>query len=88
MTAVGPCLTRLGTDCIDLYRGHRNDQAAPLARGRLARPWQQAKTTSRSDNDGFADLPDTPRHDFQGVSDDDELQAITARLPGSAPTGA
>jgi aryl-alcohol dehydrogenase-like predicted oxidoreductase len=33
---------------------------SPLARGRLARPWDQAKATSRSDNDGFADMLYTP----------------------------
>jgi aryl-alcohol dehydrogenase-like predicted oxidoreductase len=33
---------------------------SPLARGRLARPWDQAKTTSRSDNDEFADMLYTP----------------------------
>jgi 1-deoxyxylulose-5-phosphate synthase len=130
---------------------------SPLARGRLARPWDQAKTTARSDNDGFADMlytsytaqsdravieavgqvarargvkraqvalawlrskpvvsapilgasstaqiddavealdielheeeiraleaPYTPRHDFQGVSDDARLLEIMKRLP-------
>jgi len=130
---------------------------SPLARGRLARAWDEARATARSDNDGFADMlytkatadsdraiveavgrvaaargvkraqvalawlgtkpvvtaplvgasstqqiddavmsldieltddeiraleaPYTPRYDFQGVSDDDELQAIMARLP-------
>ncbi|MFR0357636.1 aldo/keto reductase [Streptomyces sediminimaris] len=130
---------------------------SPLARGRLARPSDQAKATHRSENDGFADLlytpmtqqsdhaivdavgslaqargvaraqialawlrgkpvvaaplvgastpaqiddavasldldltdeevlalerPYTPRHDFQGISDDRDLQAIMARLP-------
>ena len=130
---------------------------SPLARGRLARGWEDARTTGRSRTDGFADMlytaltedsdratidavgrvaaahhsspaqialawlqgkpvvtaplvgassvsqiddavasldivlsPDeardleahyTPRHDFQGVSDDSELQAIMARLP-------
>jgi aryl-alcohol dehydrogenase-like predicted oxidoreductase len=34
---------------------------SPLARGRLARPWDQAKATSRSDNDGFADMLYTPQ---------------------------
>lgn len=29
---------------------------SPLARGRLARPWQDAKATARSGNDGFADM--------------------------------
>jgi 1-deoxyxylulose-5-phosphate synthase len=33
---------------------------SPLARGRLARPWDQAKATARSDNDGFADMLYTP----------------------------
>jgi aryl-alcohol dehydrogenase-like predicted oxidoreductase len=130
---------------------------SPLARGRLARAWTDAKSTARSGNDGFADMlytplteasdheivdavgriadargvgraqvalawlhskpvvtaplvgasttqqiddavaslairlsdeeiraleaPYTPRHDFQGVSDDAEIQAIMARLP-------
>jgi 1-deoxyxylulose-5-phosphate synthase len=34
---------------------------SPLARGRLARPWDQAKATARSDNDGFADMLYTPQ---------------------------
>jgi aryl-alcohol dehydrogenase-like predicted oxidoreductase len=130
---------------------------SPLARGRLARPWTDARSTARGSNDAFADMlytpateasdhdivdavgriagtrgvtraqvalawlqskpvvtaplvgasttqqiddaiaslaielsdeeiealerPYTPRHDFQGVSDDAELQAIMARLP-------
>jgi 1-deoxyxylulose-5-phosphate synthase len=130
---------------------------SPLARGRLARAWTDAKSTARSSNDGFADMlytplteasdhaiidavgriadargvsraqvalawlhsksvvtapivgasttqqiddavaslaielsdeeipaletPYTPRHDFQGVSDDAEIRAIMARLP-------
>ena len=130
---------------------------SPLARGRLAREWTDAKSTARSNNDGFADMlytpateasdhavvdavgriadtrgvgralvalawlhakpvvtaplvgasatrqiddavaslsielsdeeiraleaPYTPRHDFQGISDDAEMQAIMARLP-------
>jgi aryl-alcohol dehydrogenase-like predicted oxidoreductase len=130
---------------------------SPLARGRLARAWTDAKSTARSSNDGFADMlytpateasdraivdavgriadtrgvgrapvalawlhakpvvtaplvgasttrqiddavaslsielsdeeiraleaPYTPRHDFQGISDDADLQAIMARLP-------
>jgi aryl-alcohol dehydrogenase-like predicted oxidoreductase len=130
---------------------------SPLARGRLARAWDEAKATVRSGNDGFADMlytplteqsdhaiidavgavaeargvkrasialawlrskpvvtaplvgagtarqvddaaasldielddeeiraleaPYTPRHDFQGISDDADLQAIMARLP-------
>jgi 1-deoxyxylulose-5-phosphate synthase len=130
---------------------------SPLARGRLARAWDEAKSTSRSTSDGFADMlytpftqasdqaiikavgkiagdrsikraqvalawlkskpvvtaplvgassieqiddavasldieltpeeiqhleaPYTPRYDFQGISDDAELQAIMARLP-------
>jgi 1-deoxyxylulose-5-phosphate synthase len=129
---------------------------SPLARGRLARAWDDAKATERSSNDGFADMlytpmtessdhaiidavgaiarqrgvkraqialawlrskpvvtaplvgassiaqiddavaslnidltdaevselesPYTPRYDFQGISDDAELQAIMARL--------
>jgi len=130
---------------------------SPLARGRLARAWDDAKATHRSGNDDFADMlytqatadsdraiidavgqvaagrgvsraevalawlrtkpvvtapllgasstqqiddavmsldieltddeiraleaPYTPRHDFQGISDDNELRAIMARLP-------
>jgi len=130
---------------------------SPLARGRLARGWDDAKVTTRSSNDGFADMlytpltetsdhaiidavgaiaqergvkraqialawlrskpvvtapllgassiaqiddavaslaitltdaevrtletPYTPRYDFQGISDDADLQAIMARLP-------
>lgn len=130
---------------------------SPLARGRLARAWDDAKATARSGNDGFADMlytpvtetsdraivdavgrvaeargvpraqialawlrskpvvtaplvgasstrqiddavaslsieltdeevrsletPYTPRYDFQGISDDTEMQAIMARLP-------
>jgi aryl-alcohol dehydrogenase-like predicted oxidoreductase len=130
---------------------------SPLARGRLARPWTDAKSTARGGNDGFADMlytpatatsdqaiadavgriadtrgvkraqialawlhskpvvtaplvgastrrqvddavaslgieltneeileleaPYTPRADFQGVSDEKEIQAIMARLP-------
>lgn len=131
---------------------------SPLARGRLARGWDEAKATLRSGNDPFADMlytgltrdsdkavidavgkiangrgvsraqialswlrsnpvvaapivgaskksqiddaiaslsislseeevclledPYTPRHDFQGISDDKELQRIMARIPG------
>ncbi|TDV20928.1 aldo/keto reductase [Paraburkholderia caballeronis] len=131
---------------------------SPLARGRLARPWQAAKATARAGTDGFADMlytgltadsdraivdavgevaaargvsraqvalawlrrnpvvvaplvgastlaqiddavaaldlvltddearlleaPYTPRYDFQGVSDDAELNRIMAKLPG------
>ena len=130
---------------------------SPLARGRLARAWTDAKSTARGGDDGFADMlytpateasdhavvdtvgriadargigrsqvalawlhakpvvtaplvgasttrqiddavasltielsdeeiraleaPYTPRHDFQGISDDADLQAIMARLP-------
>jgi aryl-alcohol dehydrogenase-like predicted oxidoreductase len=130
---------------------------SPLARGRLARAWDDAKATARSGNDAFADMlytpltkqsdhaiidavgvvaetrgvkraqialawlrskpvvtaplvgastiqqiddatasidielgdeeiraleaPYTPRNDFQGISDDADLQAIMARLP-------
>ncbi len=130
---------------------------SPLARGRLARPWDEAKATARSGNDGFADMlytplteqsdhaivdavgriaenrgvkraqvalawlrskpvvaaplvgasttaqiddaiasldllladeeireleaPYTPRHDFQGISDDAELRRIMAQIP-------
>ncbi|HEY0259875.1 MAG TPA: aldo/keto reductase [Lacisediminihabitans sp.] len=136
---------------------------SPLARGRLARAWDDAKATDRSSNDGFADMlytpateasdraiidavgavaeargvkqaqvalawlrsnpvvtaplvgassirqiddavasldivltpeeiaqlegPYTPRYDFQGVSDDAELQAIMARIPGFTTAG-
>jgi aryl-alcohol dehydrogenase-like predicted oxidoreductase len=134
---------------------------SPLARGRLARAWTDARSTTRGSSDGFADMlytplteesdhavvdavgriadargvsraqvalawlhgkpvvtaplvgasttqqiddavaslaieltdeearalerPYTPRHDFQGVSDDAEIQAIMARLPQFAP---
>jgi aryl-alcohol dehydrogenase-like predicted oxidoreductase len=134
---------------------------SPLARGRLARPYDEAKATARSENDGFADMlytplteqsdraiidavgavaaqrdlkraqialawlrtkpvvtaplvgasstqqiddavaslnieltddeirklenPYTPRYDFQGISDDAELQAISSRLPQLTP---
>jgi aryl-alcohol dehydrogenase-like predicted oxidoreductase len=137
---------------------------SPLARGRLARPWQDAKATARSGNDAFADMlytpatgqsdraiidavgavaeerrvsraqialawlrsnpvvaaplvgasnrshiddavasldieltgdeiaqleqHYTPRHDFQGISDDAELQRIMARLPQFTPASA
>jgi len=33
---------------------------SPLARGRLARAWDDAKATARSGNDGFADMLYTP----------------------------
>ncbi len=136
---------------------------SPLARGRLARDWDEAKSTARSESDGaFADAlyspadenanraiidvvgriaqargvtratvalawlhrqpvvtaplvganstkhvddaiasldveltadevralqaPYTPRHDFQGVSDEADLEAIRARIPGMALT--
>lgn len=136
---------------------------SPLARGRLARGWDDAKSTARSESDGdFADLlyspvdenanraiidavgriaqarnmsraaialawlhhqpvvtaplvgagatrhiddavasldveltddevrwlqaPYTPRHDFQGISDEAELDAMRARIPGMALT--
>jgi aryl-alcohol dehydrogenase-like predicted oxidoreductase len=136
---------------------------SPLARGRLARGWEDAKSTNRSESDGpFADLlypasdehanraiidavgdiaqahgvsraavalawlhhqpvvsaplvgagsvkhiddaitslevelttdelralqaPYTPRYDFQGVSDEAELDALRARIPGMALT--
>ena len=135
---------------------------SPLARGRLARPWHEAKATSRSNDDGwYADLlypaltadsdekivhevgvvaeergvsraqvalawlranpvvvaplvgagttrqideavaslditltaedierlerPYTPRHDFQGISDERELRRIIARMPQLTP---
>jgi aryl-alcohol dehydrogenase-like predicted oxidoreductase len=136
---------------------------SPLARGRLARGWTDAKSTARGNNDGFADMlytplteasdhaivdavgriagtrgvgraqvalawlhakpavtaplvgasttrqideavaslaielsddeiraleaPYTPRHDFQGISDDADLQAIMARLPQFTTAG-
>jgi aryl-alcohol dehydrogenase-like predicted oxidoreductase len=135
---------------------------SPLARGRLARAWDDAKATARSGHDGFADLlytplteqsdraiveavgqvaqdrgvkralvalawlrskpvvtaplvgassvqqiddavaslditlsgeeigaleaPYTPRHDFQGISDEAELQKIRDQIPGYADT--
>ena len=136
---------------------------SPLARGRLARAWTDAKSTARGSNDGFADMlytpateasdhavvdtvgriadargigrsqvalawlhakpvvtaplvgasttrridaavasltielsddeiraleaPYTPRYDFQGISDDADLQAIMARLPQFTTAG-
>ena len=134
---------------------------SPLARGRLARPWDQARTTTRSETDGaYADMlyapqeeasnhaiidavgqvaqargvsraqvalawlrrqpvvvaplvgagttqqiddavasldveltddearaveaPYTPRYDWQGISDEAEMEAIRARIPGMA----
>jgi aryl-alcohol dehydrogenase-like predicted oxidoreductase len=136
---------------------------SPLARGRLARAWDDAKATARSSTDGFADMlytpttetsdhviidavgaiarergvtpaqialawlrskpvvtaplvgassiaqidaavaslainltddevrtlemPYTPRYDFQGISDDADLQAIMARLPQFTTAG-
>ena len=136
---------------------------SPLARGRLARGWTDAKSTARGSNDGFADMlytplteasdhaivdavgriaetrgvgraqvalawlhakpvvtaplvgasttrqvdeavaslaielsddeiraleaPYTPRNDFQGISDDADLQAIMARLPQFTTAG-
>ena len=147
--------------CLD--EGVRTIVWSPLARGRLARGWDDAKATARSGHDGFADmlytplteqsdraiiaavgevaeargvtraqvalawlrskpvvaaplvgassirqideavtsldieLTDneirtleasyTPRHDFQGVSDDAQLQAIMARIPQFTPAG-
>lgn len=137
---------------------------SPLARGRLARPWDAAKATTRSGNDPFADMlytgltarsdkaiieavgtvsnqlgvsraqvalawlrrnpvvsaplvgasstdqideaiqslsvtlseeqarileaPYTPRYDFQGISDDRELQRIMSQIPAFEPSGA
>ncbi|HLY49574.1 MAG TPA: aldo/keto reductase [Solirubrobacteraceae bacterium] len=136
---------------------------SPLARGRLARAWDDAKATARSGNDDFADMlytplteqsdraiidavgtvaearevkraqvalawlrskpvvtaplvgastvrqiddavasleielsdeeirmleaPYTPRHDFQSISDDADLQAVMARLPQFTTAG-
>ncbi|MEZ0354204.1 aldo/keto reductase [Mycobacterium sp. pR1184] len=136
---------------------------SPLARGRLARSWDDAKSTARSSNDGFADMlyafgnegsdrtivdavgtvaaargisraqvalawlhakpvvtapivgastidqideaiasldvtltddelhtleaPYTPRYDFQGISDDAQLQAVIARIPQMSIAG-
>ena len=117
---------------------------SPLARGRLARAWDDARSTARSETDGaYADLlyspaehgitraqvalawlrrqpvvtaplvgagsvrqideavasldvaltdedvraleaPYTPRHDWQGVSDEAEMEAIRKRVPGMA----
>jgi 1-deoxyxylulose-5-phosphate synthase len=34
---------------------------SPLARGRLAREWDDAKATTRASSDGFADMLYTPR---------------------------
>jgi aryl-alcohol dehydrogenase-like predicted oxidoreductase len=137
---------------------------SPLARGRLARAWDESKATARAGTDAFADMlyppltvdsdraivdavgavarergvpraqialawlrnkpvvaaplvgastsaqiddavasldidltdeeihtleaPYTPRYDFQGISDDVQLQRIMAQLPGFAPAGA
>ena len=135
---------------------------SPLARGRLARPWEAAKSTARAETDGgYADLlytpltetsdhaivdavggiaeargvsraqvalawlrskpvvtaplvgastvrqiddatasldielsdeeiralepPYTPRYDFQGISDDEEIARIRAQIPGMSP---
>lgn len=136
---------------------------SPLARGRLARPWDEGKATARSDKDPFADMlytpltaesdraiadavgriagqrgvsraqialawlrktpvvaapivgasktsqiddavaslsitlteeetrlleaPYTPRYDFQGISNDRELQRIMSLIPSFAPAG-
>ncbi|BBX62995.1 NADP-dependent aryl-alcohol dehydrogenase [Mycobacterium saskatchewanense] len=136
---------------------------SPLARGRLARSWGDAKATARSSQDGFADMlyaltggdsdkaivdavgataerhgvsraqvalawlrakpvvtapivgassvgqideaiasleveltdadirmleaPYTPRYDFQGISDEAQLRAITERIPQLSPAG-
>jgi 1-deoxyxylulose-5-phosphate synthase len=49
---------------------------SPLARGRLARAWDEAKVTSRSMNDGFADMLYTP---FTEASDKAILAAVGKR---------
>ena len=81
---------------------------SPLARGRLARPWNES--TTRSTTDGFASMlytdadsdrstveavgaaaleaHYTPRHDFQGISDDAGFARIMARIPDFTPAGA
>lgn len=46
---------------------------SPLARGRLARAWDEAKSTSRSRNDGFADMLYTP---FTQESDKAIIEAV------------
>src|SRR5690242_16375270 len=46
---------------------------SPLARGRLARAWSEAKTTSRSTSDGFADMLYTP---FTEASDQAIINAV------------
>ena len=46
---------------------------SPLARGRLARAWDDAKSTRRSTNDGFADMLYTP---FTESSDKAILEAV------------
>jgi aryl-alcohol dehydrogenase-like predicted oxidoreductase len=48
---------------------------SPLARGRLARAWDDAKATPRSGNDGFADLLYTPT---TGQSDHAIVDAVGA----------
>ena len=48
---------------------------SPLARGRLARAWDDAKTTRRSANDGFADLLYTSQTE---VSDHATIAAVGA----------
>lgn len=88
---------------------------SPLVRGRLACPWEAAKSTTRAETDGgYADLlytpltadsdhavasldieltaeelaalerPYTPRYDFQGISDEAEMQKIRDQIPGYA----
>jgi aryl-alcohol dehydrogenase-like predicted oxidoreductase len=48
---------------------------SPLARGRLARAWDDAKATARSGNDGFADMLYTP---LTGQSDHAIIDAVGA----------
>ena len=48
---------------------------SPLARGRLARAWDDAKATARSGNDGFADMLYTPQIDDAVASLDLTLSA-------------
>jgi hypothetical protein len=66
---------------------------SPLAQGRLARPWDDAKATARSGNDGFADMLYTPATadsdraiiDAVGhIADARGVSGRRSRSPGSA----
>jgi 1-deoxyxylulose-5-phosphate synthase len=59
---------------------------SPLARGRLARPWEAAKATVRSETDsGYADLLYTP---FTSGSDHEIIDAVGAIATGRDVTRA